>query len=167
MRKPVPPSAAIVLGADESDSPPARVTASGALPPPDERNSRRGSPNSGVVEQDNQTSRRSESSVKGGLPASLRLESGMQSMERSHNGADDLPESLRVGPPRYATGSGEIQRPIEASTYPYLQGQQAGLSGTLDQEESSASARGGYAERHTVPSRDPPLPPLPKGKQPS
>jgi hypothetical protein len=167
MRKPVPPNAKIGLGADQSDPPYlATETATGALPPPSERTSRRGSPNSAAVEPDRQTVWRSESTERDGLPASLRPGSGRQSMEGSQNGAEDLPESLRVGPPGYTPrSSGEMQRPSVASTNPYIQRQQTGMSGTSDGRESSASAWGGFAERPPVPSNAPPPPPVPKGKQ--
>jgi hypothetical protein len=163
-RKPVPPNANIVLGADKSDPPyPATPTATGALQLPSERTSRHGSPNTAGAETDSQSAWRSESSERDSLPASLRPGSGRQSMDGSHNGVEDLPESLRVGPPGYTPrSSNEMQRPTEASTNPYLQRQQTGMTGTGDGKES---AWGGFAERPPMPSSAPPPPPVPKGKQ--
>jgi hypothetical protein len=167
MRKPAPPNADIVLGADKPDSPyPATPTATDALPAPSEGNSRHGSSNSVAAEPDSQTAWRSESLERDDLPAWRRPGSGRQSMEGSHNGGEDLPESLRVGPPGYTPrSSGEMQRPTTTSTNPYLQRQQIGLSGTSDGKESSASAWGGFAERPQIPSSAPPPPPVPTGKQ--
>lgn len=164
MRKPVPPNANIV-GPDKSDPPyPATPTATGALPPPSERNSRHGSPN--LAAADSQSTWRPESSERDGLTVSLRSRSGRQSMEGSHNAAEDIPESLRVGPSAYTPrSSNEMQRPTVASTNPYLQRQQTGLSDTSNGKKIVASAWGGFAEGPAVPSSAPPPPPVRKGKQ--
>jgi hypothetical protein len=73
----------------------------------------------------------------------------------------DIPDSLRVGPPGYTpNGSQEMLRPNLATTNPYLQKLNAQRG---DGRESSASAWGGFPERPAPPTETPPPPPLPKG----
>jgi hypothetical protein len=168
MRKPVPPNANTAVGADKSDLPyPATPTAADAPPTLAERNPRCGSPYSIPAEPDSQDDWGSEQAEKDGLPASLKAAAGRRSMEGSQSGADDLPESLRVGRPGYTPSprsSTEMQRPTVESTNPYIQRQQTGMNGTSDGRESSASAWGGFTERPPIPSSAPPPPPVPKGK---
>jgi hypothetical protein len=95
------------------------------------------------------------------IPPSLRPGSKRSSMERPRS-REDLPDSLRAGPPGYTPrSSDEMQRPQLSSTNPYLKRQQ---TGSADGGESSASAWGGFAERPPMPASAPPPPPPTKGK---
>jgi hypothetical protein len=168
MRKPLSPDANIVVGEDTSDLlRPATPTAVDAPPASSERSPRRGSPYSLSADPDSHSALGSEQVANDGLPASLRSGGGRLSTEGSQSGAEDIPESLRVGRPGYTPSprsSSEMQRPTVESTNPYFQRQQTGMSGTLDGRESSASAWVGFAERPPIPSSAPPPPPVPKGK---
>ena len=168
MRKPVSQNANIVDGADKSDLPyPATPTATDAPPDLRERSPRRSSPYSLSADADGQSASGSEQVAKGGLPASLRSGDGRRSMEGSHSGAEDIPESLRVGRPGYTPSprsSSEMQRPTVESTNPYIKRQQTGLNETAEEREGSTSTWGGFAERPPIPSSTPPPPPVPKGK---
>ena len=167
MRKPLAPDAATIAEADKSDFPyPATPTAD-APPATTEGSSRRSSPYIPSAVTDRQSAWRSEQVATDGLPVSLRSGGGRQSMEGSHSGVEDIPESLRVGRPGYTPSprsSSEMQRPTAESTNPYIQRQQTSMSGTSDGRESSANAWGGFAERPPIPSGAPPPPPVPKGK---
>ncbi len=167
MRKPVPPNASIIEG-DKTNVPypttPATTDAPPAFP---ERSPRRGSPYSMPVDPDSQSGWGSEQVENDGLPAPPRAAGGIRSTEGSQIGAEDIPESLRVGRPGYTPSprsSSEMQRPTAESTNPYIQRQQTGMSGKSDGRESSARNWGGFAERLPMPSSAPPPPPVPKGK---
>ena len=168
MRKPLPPDADIVVGEDKLDLPyPATPTAADAPPAFSDRSPRRSSPYPLSADPDSHSAEGSEDVANDGLPASLRSGGGRRSMEGSHSGAEDIPESLRIGRPGYTPSprsSSEMQRPTVESTNPYIQRQQTGMSGTSDGRESSAGAWGGFAERPPIPSSTPPPPPVPKGK---
>jgi len=171
MRKPVSPNANVVVGAVESDLPyPGTPTATDAPTAFSERSPRRSSPYSLPADPDSQPAWDPEQVAKDGLPASLRSGGGRRSMEGSHSGAEDIPESLRVGRLGYTPSprsSSEMQRPTVESTNPYIRRQQTALNGTAEgreSSESSASAWGGFAERPPMPSSGPPPPPVPKGK---
>jgi len=86
---------------------------------------------------------------------------GWSDEKTDHHTKQDLPQSLRVGPPGYTQdGSQEMSRPNANTTNPYLQRQGTGAS---DVKESSAAAWGGFGERPPQPAEAPPPPPLPKG----
>jgi hypothetical protein len=167
MRKPVPPNADIVVG-DKTGVPyPTTPTTTDVAPTFKEQSPQRRSPYSMPTESDSQTSLGSEQVEKDGLPASLRVAGGRRSMEGSQSGADDVPESLRVGRPGYTPSprsSSEIQRPTTESTNPYIQRQQTGMSETPDGREGGAKAWGGFVDGPPIPSGAPPPPPVPKGK---
>lgn len=77
-------------------------------------------------------------------------------------GRNDVPESLRVGPPGYSQHSSqELLRPDTTTTNPYLQKQSR--NGVNEHKDSSAAAWGGFAERPSHPSEPPPPPPISKG----
>ena len=168
MRKPVSPNANFVVRANKPDLPdPATPTATDAPPAFSERSPRRSSPHSLPVDSDSQSAWESEQVGKDSLPASLGSEGERRSMEGSHSGAEDIPESLRVGRPGYTPSprsSNEMQRPTTESTNPYVQIQQTSINETSDGGESSAKAWGGFAERPPIPFGAPPPPPVPKGK---
>lgn len=158
-RRPVPQST------DKSDLPyPVTPTATGALPALSVTNSRSESPHLAIAELDGQDTWESESLGRDGLPAPLESGGTRRSMEGSSSGAEDLPESLRVGRPGYIPRiSSEMQRSMVQAKNPCLQIQQ--LSHVSDEKDGSASAFDGFAERAPMPSYAPPPPPVPKGKQ--
>jgi hypothetical protein len=71
---------------------------------------------------------------------------------------NNIPDSLRVGPPGYTPRSSQdMLRPSATTTNPYLKTQQDA------QSERSASAWGGFPERPAPSANTPPPPPLSKG----
>ena len=76
----------------------------------------------------------------------------------------EIPDSLRVGPPS-TKGSQGMMRQSQSATNPYLQNIIAPGTEMTDGGESSASAWGGFSERPPPPTEAPPPPPLPKGIQ--
>jgi hypothetical protein len=88
---------------------------------------------------------------------------GLDTVAKHDTGlGQDIPDSLRVGPPG-SRSSQEMIRPSPQTTNPYLQKTNEQGGAMNDGRESSASAWGGFAERPPAPIFAPPPPPLPKG----
>lgn len=158
MRKPLTPAAAANVDPSIADG--LNITTSADVPPAfGER-----SPGRKHAYDDEDWQEVGTSEGLENVPPSPRSKDGSRSRERSQAGGEDIPESLRAGPPGYTPrSSGEIQRPTE-STNPYIRRQQSGQSTPMEAEDSSATAWGDSGSRPLPPTNAPPPPPVPKGK---
>jgi hypothetical protein len=155
-RKPLPPNANVDAGLLSTDTAPNFTHSSpfmGHQYIPD-------------AESTSATAWRSEASEQDLIPQSLRPAEGRRSMEGSQRSSQELPKSLRVGPPgRSPRSSGELQRPAAESTNPFIRRQQSGQSAiSTEGGESSANAWGASTKVPQLPSQAPPPSPISKGE---
>jgi hypothetical protein len=159
MRKPLTPAAAANVAPNVADGL-NTITASADVPPAfRERSPSRKHPYDVENWQEAGTAEGLES-----MPQSLRSKDGRRSTEGSQDGGEDIPESLRAGPPGYTPRSSEeMQRPAE-STNPYIRRQQSGQSTPMEVDDTCATAWGDSGSRPPPPTNAPPPPPIPKGE---
>lgn len=159
MRKPLTPAAAANVDPNVADGLNTITMSADVAPAFKERSTGRKLPYDDEDWQEVGTSESLEN-----LSQSLQSKDEKWSMEISEGGREDMPESLRAGPPGHTPrSSGEMQRPAE-STNPYIRRQQSGQSTPMEVEDSSATAWRDSGSRPPPPTNAPPPPPVPKGE---